>query len=244
MKYRMNAAIVLNLAAVAGNPALAQAQVPQPTQAPQQELSASDEIVVTGVRVSTLDLPRLRKAQDAFRAGRAAFAPTSTLYFQLRPAAGVALAGMTLALVRGDQRIVVPIDAESRFTLPDIPAGRWELEHNRGAGRIAVRALVMSAGATETERPLGDLRLQCRAGWELAKAGYSFIARSGFSVLGGCSSTKFAFAFRTPRIIRSATLSTGAKVTELPLLPDRMAVRAPLGDKALPNNAMVRVRYN
>lgn len=236
MRYHLKTALVLGLAALPCSPSIGQEL--------QQEQPASDEIVVTGVRVSTLDLPRLLKAQDVFRAGRATFAPTSSLYFQLRPAAGVALAGMTLALVSGDQRIPVPIDAESRFTLPALPAGRWELVHNRGAGRIAVRALVISAGATETNRPLGDLRLQCRAGWELAKAKYSFIARGGFSVMGGCSSTNFAFFFRTPQAIRDATLSAGAKMVELPVLADRSAYRAPLGDKALPNTAMIHVRYN
>lgn len=232
MRHRMKMTLVLGLAAGCGTPGFA------------QEQPASDEIVVTGVRESTLDLPRLLKARDAFRDGRSTFAPTSSLYFQLRPGAGVALAGMTLALVNGDLRLSVLIDDQGRFTLPDLPPGHWELVHNRGAGRIAVRALVISAGATETDRPLGDLRLQCRAGWELAKAKYSFIARGGFSAMGGCSSTKFAFFFHTPQSIHSATLSASAKTEELPVMADRSAYRAPLGDKALPNTAIIHVRYD
>lgn len=203
---------------------------------------ASDEIVVTGARESLLDLPRLLKAQDAFRAGRTTFAPTSALYFQIRPAPDVALAGLTLTLRNADQRIVVPIDVDNRFIVPDLPPGRWELVHNRGAGRIAVRALVISAGATETDRPLGDLRLQCRVGWELAKANYSFIARGGFSAMGGCSSTRFAFYFHTPIIVHAAMLDNGVRTQDLPILPNRTAYRAPLGDKALPNSAMIHVR--
>ena len=232
MRHHLKTAFVLGLAALPAGPAVA------------QEPPASDEIVVTGTRVSTLDLPRLLKAQAAFEAGRAKYAPTSALYFQLRPAAGVAVEGMTLALVKGDQDMIVPIDAENRFTLPRLPAGRWELVHNRGAGRIAVRALVISAGTSEADRPLGDLRLQCRAGWELAKAKFSFIERGGFSAMGGCNSGKFAFYFRTPRAIQSATLTSGAATSDLPVMADRSAYRAPLGDKALPNDARIRVRYN
>lgn len=204
----------------------------------------SDEIVVTGVRESTLDLPRLLKAQNAFRVGRATFAPTSSLYFQLRPAPGVALVGMTLFLRSGDRQATVPIDAEGRFVLPDVPSGKWELVHNRGAGRIAVRALVISAAATEADRPLGDLRLQCRAGWELAKANYSFVARGGFSAMGGCSSSKFAFYFHTSRPIAVAVLGDGASKQDLPVRPDHSAYRAPLGDKAKPNGTMVHIRYS
>lgn len=207
------------------------------------EPAPSDEIVVTGVRESTIDLPRLLKAQAAFRSGRAALAPTSTLRFQLRPAPGVALAGMTLVLRAGAQRIAVPIGADGGFVLPDLPAGKWELVHNRGRGRIAVRALVISAGMTEADRRLGDLRLQCRAGWELAKAGHSIVARSGFAMMGGCASRKFAFYFHAARPIAAAALVAGGETRALPVRPDRLAYRAPLGDKGLPNDAMVHVRH-
>lgn len=212
--------------------------------AAQERQPASDEIVVTGVLESTLDLPRLLKAREAFLGGRATFAPTSSLFFQLRTAAGVQLAGITLAMRSGDQRIAVPIDAEGRFTIVDIPPGHWELVHNRGAGRIAVRALVISAGATEMDRPLGDLRLQCRVGWELAKANYSFIARSGFSAMGACSSSKMAFSFHAPQAIQAVTLSNGDNVRGLLVQPGQRAYRAPLGDKVLPNTAMVHVRLS
>lgn len=209
-----------------------------------REGGATDEIVVTGRREGTLDLPRLLKAQEAFRAGRPTYAPTSSLYMQLRPGPGVAIEGMTLVLRDGDRSIPVPIDAAGRFILPDVPTGGWELVHNRGMGRLAVRALVMSAGATETDRPLGDLRLQCRAGWELAKADRSFIARSGFGAMGGCSSSKFAFWFRAPRPIAGALLETDGRSRELPLRPDGSAFRAPLGDRSIPNSARIHVRQD
>jgi len=203
----------------------------------------SDEIIVTGTRASTLDLPRLLKAQKAFLDGRAAFAPTASLFFRLRAAPDVELNGMTLTLRNGDAEIAVPIDSEQRFSLPELPAGRCELVHNRGAARIAVRALVLSAGASEDERPLGDLRLQCRAGWELAKGDYPFIARAGFGAVGGCSRTRIAFFFRTPQSIATATLSAGDRIEELPLRPDRSAFRAPLGTRDWPNDAVIRVSY-
>lgn len=206
--------------------------------------TASDEVVVTGVRESTLDLSRLREAQAVFRTGRAAFAPTSSLFFQLRPSAETALEGMRLVLRAGDREMPVPIDADDRFVLPDLPAGHWEMLHNRGAGRIAVRALVISAGETEADRPLGDLRLQCRVGWELVKANRSIIARSGFSAMGGCSSSKFAFYFHAPRPILSARVEVGSALWDMPVQSDRLAFRAPLGDKALQNSAKVHIRYD
>lgn len=229
------------LALLASGAALAQDAAP--AEPPESQPAPSDEIVVTGARESTLDLPRLLKAEAAFRAGRAEFAPTSSLWFQLRAGPDVALDGMTLELRRGDTRIAVPVDGDRRFTLPALPGGKWELVHNRGKARIAVRALVISAGAREEERPLGDLRLQCRAGWELAKADFGFLARAGFGALGGCSSTRFAFFFRTTRPIDSATLSDGARTETLKLQGDRKAFRAPLGAKEWPNSAVVRVGY-
>lgn len=215
-----------------------------PLSAQNQTTTATDEIVVTGRREGTLDLPRLLKAQEAFRDGRHVFAPTSTLYFQFRASSDASLEGMRLELRSNLGRVPVPIDAAGRFVLPDLPAGDWELVHDRSKARIAVRALVISAGATETDRPLGDLRLQCRAGWELAKADRSFIARNGFNAMGGCSSSKFAFWFRTPRTIGSVVLDSGAQSRDLPLRPDRSGFRAPLGERSIPNAAMVHVRYD
>lgn len=236
MGYTLTASLLLGITAGWCGPAAAQAQ--------QSDQTTSDEVVVTGKRESALDLARLLKAREAFEAGRAAFAPTSSLYYQIRPASGVPLAGIALTLRRGDQRVAVPIDAEGRFTIPHLPQGGWTLLHNRGAGRIAVRALVISIGATESDRPLGDLRLQCRVGWELKKADYSLIARSGFGAMGGCSSSRFAFYFHVTRTIRTVSLNDGAKVRELPVTSTRSGYRAPLGDRSIPNTAMIHVRYD
>ena len=204
----------------------------------------TDEIVVTGTRTSTLDLQRLLKAQGIFRSGRSVFAPTSVLLFQLKPGEGIPLAGMTLELQDGREIIPVAIDGEGRFSLPDLPKGRWELVHNRGRGRMAVRALVLSAGANEADRPLGDLRLQCRVGWELKKSGYSFLARGGFDALGGCASNGIAFYFITPQPVAGATIKGKDGTQNLPIRADRKAYRAPLGDKAFSNEARVRISYD
>lgn len=202
--------------------------------------ASGDEIVVTGFRSGTLDLKRLLRAQAIYRRDRATFAPSSTLLFQIRPAPPVALAGMTLRLRAGDDVLPVAIDDQGRFSLPDLPPGKWDLIHNRGTARIAVRALVLSAGATERDRPLGDLRLQCRVGWELKKSGYSLIARTGFDAIGGCASAQIAFFFETLHSISAASVSEAGHSRSLTLRDDHKAYLAPLSDHGLSNDARIR----
>lgn len=209
----------------------------------QQEppVAAADEIVVTGSREGTLDLKRLLDASSAFKANRAAFAPESVLKFQLRPASGLPANGMKLILRGDDDRsLEVAIDHDGRFALPNLPPGRWELVHNVGKQPVSVRPLVLSPGSTEFDRPLGDLRLQCRVSWEIRKKGYSFISRAGFGALGGCSSTRFAFVTTTPRPITAARAVTGGRVINLTIAATRTGYQAPLGDKDLPNSTRIQ----
>lgn len=203
-------------------------------------MAAADEIVVTGSREGTLDLKRLLDASSAFKAGRATFAPHSVLKFQLRPASRL-LVKETRLVLRGedDRSLEVAIDEDGRFTLPDLPSGRWELVHNLGKQPISVRPLVLSPGSTEFDRPLGDLRLQCRVSWQVRKNGYSFFSRAGFGALGGCSSTRFAFVTTTPRPITAAHALTGGRTLALTVTANRVGYQAPLGDKSLPNGTRI-----
>lgn len=213
-------------------PALSQDATPVP---------AADEIVVTGSREGTLDLKRLLNAVSAFKADRATFAPESVLKFQLRPESGYPVKGMKLALRTDDDRsVTVDIDEDGRFALPDQISDRWELVHNLGKRAVSVRPLVLSPGSTEFDRPLGDLRLQCRVSWEIRKKAYSFISRAGFGALGGCSSTRFAFVTTTPRPITAARAMTVGHVLDLPIAANRAGYQAPLGDKRLPNSTRIR----
>lgn len=221
--------------------ALALLSAVQPATLPEAD---SGEIVVNGVRESTLDLKRLRAADAAYRAGRAQFAPESRFVFELRPKDGLKLEGTTLTLRSGATQLPVALDARGRFSLPDLPAGKWELVHNRGKGRIAVRPLVFSPGATEEDRPLGDLRLQCRAAWEIIKGEVSFVARSLFATAGGCSSSRIQFMFGTLRPIESATVTTAGRTTPLKLHPDHKRFAAPLADKNLPNSARIHITHS
>lgn len=215
---------------------------PMPAHASFQEevpAAASDEIVVTGAREGTLDLERLLDASSAFRINRAAFAPASILMFQLRTGAGSPTNDIKLAFRSEDRSIPVMIDADGRFTLSELPSGRWELVHNLGKRVVSVRPLVLSPGATEFNRPLGDLRLQCRVSWEIRKKRYSFISRAGFGALGGCSSKRFAFFTTTPRPIATARAIDGSRVLPLPIAANRAGYQAPLGDKDLPNTTRI-----
>jgi hypothetical protein len=200
-----------------------------------------DEVVVTGVRGSELDLDRLRRAQAVFVRERPTFAPTATLLFRLRAVDGTPVTGLTLTLRDGGRSLAVPVDADGRFALPDLPPGQWTLVHNRSAGRLAVRPLVLSAGASEADRPLGDFRLQCRVGWELRKSDFSAFARAAFGALGGCASRRIGFYFPTPRPVARATLVNGAEVRSLSVRKDRRSVRVPLNERDLPGSARVLI---
>lgn len=166
------------------------------------------------------------------------------LLFQLRFPAGTPVAGTALRLMGDDAAIIpVPMDADGRFALPDIPPGRWQLVHNRGRLAVTVRALVFFTGASEANRPLGDLRLQCRVGWELRKSGLWFVARTGFDALGGCGSSRMAFYFLAPRPIAAASLAHRGAAMPLVLRDDRGEYRAPLGDRAFANTDQVTVSF-
>ena len=203
----------------------------------------SDDIVVTGVRDSTIDLKRLLKAEAVFRAGRPTYAPSGTLRFQLRPTDGLVVEGIKLTLRRGDESISLPVDAEGRFTLPPMSLSGWELYHNRGKRSVFIRALVLSPGTDESNRLLGDLRLQCRVGWELTKEKFAFFVRSAFAVAGGCSSSRIAFYNVVLRPVAGARISDGVKNDTLPIGRNQSSYRAPLADRKWSNSARVQLAY-
>ena len=205
--------------------------------------TAGDEIVVTGRRESTFDLARLARAQATFVKHRAAYAPASVLYFEVRPSHGVILDGFKLTLRAGERTVDVPLNASHRFTLPFLPRGDWELVHNRGRKQVALRALVLSPGALETDRPLGDLRLQCRVGRSLNGNEMSFKQRLVFDVVGGCTSKRVALHFYTPRPVARAILARGDTFQDLSVDWDGRRYLVPANDTTLPNSARVRLVY-
>lgn len=173
----------------------------------QASAAPSENIVVTGVREGTVALDLILAAQRAFDAGRATFAPQGVLHFRL---SAEGCGPVRLTLRQGETSIPVALDEQGRFTLPALPAGEWELVHDRGRTPMNVRVMVYSPGTTETDRRLGDLRLQCRAGREVIKAGQSFMTRTAFGALGGCGSTKIAFYTTPSRPAASAEAVEGA----------------------------------
>ena len=214
-----------------------------PSKNQSQSQSQSGEIVVTGQKQSTVDLEKLEKGRTAFEKYHDEFAPTSDLLFQLKPRGGYDIRNATLRLVTGDNIIPVPVNGDGVFRLPAvIPAGS-ELQHNLGNNAIVVRPLVLSRSFTVERRPLGDYRLQCRVNWEMIKDRYSFVARAGFSAIGGCSSSKIALYYTASSPIKVAAYANGTHTGPVALMPNQMAYRPPIYDKALPNGTLIIVTY-
>ncbi|HEX4509972.1 MAG TPA: hypothetical protein VH328_07840 [Burkholderiaceae bacterium] len=111
-------------------------------------------------------LAQLFAARQAFDDHRA-LAPEATLTFRLYPRLHTQdFAGLELWWVEGDVRQPVPLDDHQRFVLDpswtraDAERGAV-LRTNLAEGAVAWKSEVRTPGIPETERRLGDLRLEC-----------------------------------------------------------------------------------
>jgi hypothetical protein len=233
------------LAILAAPPCLPLFPMPAAAQLAAPEAALEEqEISVVGFRNPyKLTVKQLRGAARAYRKGKAVYAPASTLFFQVKTAeAGESLDGVTLTLRAADQSIPVPLDAASRFVLPELGSDDWELVANRSRAGLIVRPVVMSPGTSEADRMLGDMRLQCEVHWAIEKQHMSVFARGAFGAAGGCKSSSFAIYARSDRPIADASVIDGVTSKPVQVLRDGYLFRAPLHDKKLPNSA--RVRFN
>lgn len=134
-------------------PVFASAQAPPSAAA---GIEDGEDIVVVGQNGEPyrLTADALRDAMQAFRRGRATFAPDARLLFAVA-STGRSRDTLALALRRTKRErdgrwptIALPIDAQGRFSIPDtVPLdGSWELSANRARGRISIRPLVLSPG--------------------------------------------------------------------------------------------------
>lgn len=202
-----------------------------------------DEIVVSGRRGTALDLDRLVRTRATFFRYRHVHAPEAALYFEVTSVRGLSLDDLRLTLRQNDAVVEIALDASNRFTLPDLPGTGWTLTRNRGRGSIAIRALVLSPDATEADRPLGDVRLQCRVNRTLNRSSMTLGARLAFDVVGACTSRRVAMHLYASRPLLRATVRRGEVEGDLAVDPDGRHYVAPVSDATLPDGARVRLFY-
>lgn len=224
-------------AMIAGVPASAQEVQPD-----------GPDIVVVAGKPLRVDAKLLRAAQRRFTEDRPIYAPQGTLRFELwRGAKRVSAAGVGLALTDGaGQALPVTIDGDGRVVFATLPAGRWFLTAPAQAHAMHLRPIILSSGTSVEDRRLGDLRAQCRVMVSMAKADAPLLAMpliGIFDAIGGCASKRFGFYHLVEHPIASAT-ATGPGVTRTLRLSAKLtSYEAPLSDRALSNDARVRLVY-
>lgn len=206
-----------------------------------------EEIVVTGIaKPFKLTAKQLRRALQVYAKRRPTYGPASQLLFEVKPKAGAGdLSGLRLRLRSGDTVIPISLDSASRFVLPVLPRGKWELVANRGAKGLRISPLVLSPGTTQSDWRLGDMRLQCEVVWEaFIKPELPLLARPVAAAVNACTSSRFGMFQRLDKRIASAAVDTGTTEKPVQLSKDRYSFRAPVYDKSLPNSARVRFRFD
>jgi hypothetical protein len=194
---------------------------------------------------------QFREAQAAFQKLRPSLAPAASLMYEIRTAnkSGVTeanIGSVRLSLLSNGDRIPIEIDGQHRFVMPDLRSltGDYRLFANVGKKPIYIAPRIFSPGTSETERRLGDIRLECQTGWAYYKSEISIMWRAGFGLIGGCGSKKIALYYRLPRPVARVTVSDRGKSVALVLSPRfPNAYRAPIYDKSLSNEARISIAY-
>ena len=203
----------------------------------------NQDIVVTGISNQfRLTGKQLAAAAESFASHRALLAPDSRLYFRVEVDRRINAGYPVLSLVTGDQRDTLSLDDGHRFQLPADVSAASTLYANRSRGTIIVIPEVFSPGTSDTDRRLGDLRLQCHVFWAISGPMVSLVARGMFAAAGGCGGTKFAFYSLSPKPIGDVRAIFDGR--ELPLR--RWGARnfqVPVGDRSLGNDARIRLSY-
>jgi len=211
---------------------------------PQDAGTTDDEIVVTGSsRDYKLTGKEFTAALKAFRKLRPSFAPESELWFEVSPRSGNPnLAGVQLALTDGQSRLSLTMGADHRIRIPEISGEGWRLVHVGRPVPIRIRPWVVSPRTGASDLRLGDLQVQCRVGWAIARQSASLVVAGMFDIAGGCASSKIGLYQELGRSVASATLIEGGRQTPVPILHDT-ALRMPTYLKGYTPEARLHIRY-
>lgn len=133
-----------------------------------------------------------------------------------------------------DGTIPLPSDGED---------GRHSVQLSSGHGARGVRIQVFSPGTNPEQRRIGDLRLECKLWWSVARRRSSFLMRAAAGKSGPCDSKRFGYAVRIGREIASATVSSPDGLTQKsPLSRDKLSAWAPLWNGAIADEATLSLK--
>lgn len=211
---------------------------------PHDAAGSDEEIVVTGgSRDYTLTHKEFAAALKAFRKYRPSFAPESELWFEVSARGrDPSLAGVQLALTDGRTRLPLPIGANHRIRVPVVVGEDWRLIHIGRPASIRIRPWVVSPQTSPADLRLGDLQVQCRVGWAIARQSTSVVVAGMFDMVGGCASSKIGLYQELSRPIASAMLVEGRRRVPVPTWHET-AIRMPTYLKGYTPEARVRIAY-
>jgi hypothetical protein len=170
-------------------------------------------------------------------------APGSVLYFVAHDQS-TSTQPLQLKIETADNTIPIDIDAKGRFVLPIIDITKVEVGDvvsNRRAGQLEITPRVLSPGADEDARPLGDYRLQCEVNWTIKKHDALLFRRVVVELAGACTSPSITTTWATRRKLRDVELSFGDRAAAIAPLSDGMSFQLPLYDTSWPDEARVVV---
>jgi hypothetical protein len=216
--------------------------------------AVEEEAEITVVGMSTpqrATFEQFREAQQAFRKWQPKLGPSAKLEFEINSKGTVSdrltdLSSVRLALLSDNQRIEIPINANHRFTLPDLTPlrGKFKIVANVGKRPIAVSPEIYSPGTSLEDRRLGDLRLECQTGWAFMKSETSFFVRGMFNAAGGCQSKRIGFYFGQPKAIERVSVTDRGKTSPVPVSTrSPNSYRPPIFDKNLSNEARIQIIF-
>lgn len=206
------------------------------------------DIVVTAGKPLKLNAKVLRAAQRRFASDRAELAPNGALRFELwRGQARIPAGTIGLSLNDGaGHDLPVTIDGDGRIVFATLPEGRWFLTAPPQSKGMQLRPVVLSTGTTATDRRLGDLRMECRVVFSMAKAQASVLALpliGMIDAIGGCESKRFQMFHPGEHPIASAEAIAPAGPQTLRLWKDGTHYAPPLADRTLNNEVRVKLAY-
>lgn len=212
---------------------------------PAPPMADIDDVVVTGARqVFRLDGRAFRAAKAEFDAQRGRYAPSATLRFIARGAAGATAIPLRIAVTDGTRKMYINLDADGAFDLPELPARKWWLEVNRPESAVRIEPLTLSSSSTRQDYRLGDARLQCRVFWSMEKAMAPLLAAPAvaiFKIAGPCTSKRIGIYVTAPSGTKAGSVQEGVKTLPVWLSPSKRSYRLPIDDKSLSNEARVKI---
>ena len=174
------------------------------------QIDEGDSIIVVTAAGQTFRARggELRAAQRAFRKFRERYAPEAELVLQLHSPNMTAaeLRDTDLWLVSRDERILLELDQELRFRLPELENDEWEITTRRKGLRLQVSPWVFSPGSEMGDWRLGDLKLQCRVASSVLRQSLDFAQSAVFGFAGGCESKRTAVWQGVPNKIQGGMI--------------------------------------